>query len=105
MTTTPRTVPVADTNPGPGDQHDAKDAHALPSSTSSATRTPGRAPCRAAMPAQALRRAALTAALIVPSARSPPRVISSSVRYAVGTEVTWPNRSYWSPSMRKSLMT
>ncbi len=62
--------------------------HVTPSSTLSATRMPGRALCRAAMPAQARRRAAFTAVVILPSARSPPRAISSSIRHAVGTEAT-----------------
>jgi hypothetical protein len=76
-----------------------------PSSILSATRIPGRAPCRAAICAQARRRAALTAAVILPSARSPPRAISSSVRHAVGTDATRPNSSSWSPITRKSLIT
>src|SRR6266516_2758660 len=76
-----------------------------PSSVLPATRMPGRAPCRAAICAQARRRAAFTAAVILPSARSPPRAISSSVRHAVGTEATSPNRPSWSPITRKSLIT
>jgi len=75
-----------------------------PSSVLSATRMPGRAPCRTAAAAQARRRAAFTAAVILPSARSPPWAISSSVRHAVGTEATSPNRSSWSPITRKSLI-
>src|SRR6266536_2325897 len=66
---------------------------------------PGKAPCRAAAAAHARRRAAVTAAVSLPSARSPPRAISSSVRHAVGTEATSPNRSSWSPITRKSLIT
>src|SRR5437773_1126373 len=55
--------------------------------------------------AQHRRRAAFTAAVILPSARSPPRAISSSVRHTVGTEATSPNSSSWSPITRKSLIT
>ena len=57
------------------------------------------------VPAQARRRAAFTAVVILPSARSPPRAISSSVRHAVGTDATSPNSSSWSPITRKSLIT
>jgi hypothetical protein len=64
-----------------------------PPSVLPATRTPGRAPCRATAAAQARRRAAFTAAVSLPSARSPPRAISASVRHAVGTEATSPNNS------------
>src|SRR5262249_55904090 len=71
----------------------------------SAIRIPGSAPCRATICAQARRRVAFTAAVILPSARSPPRAISSSVRHAVGTEATSPNSSSWSPITRKSLIT
>ena len=59
----------------------------------SATRTPGSAPCRATTCAHACRRAALMAAVSLFCVRVPPRVISSSVRYAVGTDATCPNAS------------
>jgi hypothetical protein len=39
------------------------------------------------------------------SAGSALRAISSSVRHAVGTDATSPNKSSWSPITRKSLIT
>jgi len=64
-----------------------------PSSILSASRIPGSAPCRAAICAQACRRAIFTAAVIRLSVRAPPRAISASVRHAVGTDATSPNSS------------
>ena len=75
------------------------------SSTLSAIRTPGSAPCRAAIPAHAARRAVFTAAAIRSSAPSPPAATSLRVRQVVGTEATGPNSSCWSPITRKSLIT
>src|SRR5260221_8901408 len=76
-----------------------------PSRTLSAIRTPGSAPWRAPIAAQAWRRALFTALVIRASARGPPAAISSSVRHTVGTEATRPNSSFWSASTRKSLIT
>jgi hypothetical protein len=76
-----------------------------PSSTLSATGTPGIAPCRASIAAQAWRRAAFTALVTRAWARGPPEAISLSVRHAVGTEATRPCRSRWSARTRKSLIT
>jgi hypothetical protein len=59
----------------------------------SATRTPGSVPCRATTCVHAQRRAALTAAISFFCVRAPPLPISSSVRYAVGTDATCPNAS------------
>jgi len=64
-----------------------------PSSAWSATRTPGSVPCRAAIWDHAGRRAVLTAAVSFRAVFSPPPAISSSVRYAVGTDATCPNAS------------
>jgi hypothetical protein len=50
-------------------------------------------PCRATTCLHAQRRAALMAAVSFCSSRVPPRVISSSIRYAVGTDATCPNAS------------
>ena len=79
--------------------------HVTPSRTLSAIFTPGSAPWRASIAAQARRRAALTAAVIRACARGPPVAISFSVRHVVGTEATGPNSSFWSVSTRKSLIT
>jgi hypothetical protein len=64
-----------------------------PSSTLSASRTPGRAPCRAQTCAHACLRAPFTAAVIRRSARVPQPAISFSVRHTVGTDATSPNSS------------
>jgi len=65
-----------------------------PASTLSATRTPGSFPCRATACPQAYRRAAFAAAVSFRAVRVPPSAISSSVRYAVGTDATCPNASF-----------
>lgn len=62
-----------------------------PASTRSATRTPGRPPCRASIAAHAGRRAAFTAATTLQAVFSPPEAIPASVRHAVGTDATGPN--------------
>jgi hypothetical protein len=67
--------------------------HVTPSRVLSAIRTPGSVPCRATTCPHAYRRAALIAAASFCCARVPPLVISSSVRYAVGTDATCPNAS------------
>jgi hypothetical protein len=76
-----------------------------PSSTLSASRIPGSAPCRAVICAQACRRATFTAAVTRRSALLPARAISASVRHAVGTDATSPNSSAWSDITRKSEIT
>ena len=76
-----------------------------PSSTLSATGTPGSVPCRTTICAQAPRRAAVTAPLIRASAAPPPAAVSFSARQHVGTDATRPNNSCWSPITRKSLIT
>ena len=63
------------------------------SRTLPAIRIPGMAPWRATMPAHAERRAAFTARVIRACARGPPAATSLSIRHAVGTEATGPNRS------------
>ena len=67
--------------------------HVTPSSVWSATRTPGSLPCRAIPCPHAWRRALFTAAISFFCVFAPPLLISSSVRYAVGTDATCPNAS------------
>lgn len=76
-------------------QRGAADAelHVTASKVLSASRTPGKPPCRAAACAHACRRAAFTACVIRASARVPARAISFSVRHAVGADATSPNSS------------
>src|SRR5450759_3595984 len=72
--------------------------HVTPSRTLSATRTPGRLPCRATTAAPAARRAPATAAATRPPGLGPPAATSSSVRQQSGQ--TRPGRT--APAGRRS---
>lgn len=69
-----------------------------PSSTRSATRTPGSAPCRAAIPGRAAGR--IHRGADRPAVLAPPAATSLSARQTVGTDATGPNSSRWSSSAR-----